>query len=248
MCAENPRVLSPEMQPMPLQPVEQFSRRSFLQRTAGKTLGGILASTALDFGVPRFSAAQTTMSSDEALQALMDGNKRFVAGKPTEFDKDIAAIRQKTADKQEPFAAVLSCADSRVPVELVFDQGVGSVFVTRVAGNIVTPEIIASLEYGAIVLGTRVIVVMGHEKCGAVHATIEGKDVPGMISVLYPSIRPAVSQAGPDVDAASRANAKIQASLLGQGSTVISGLLKEKKLKVVPAFYDLSSGSVTLLD
>jgi len=248
MCAEKPRVLPPEIQPVLPQTVEQFSRRTFLRTTARKTLGGILAATALDFGVPNLAAAQTAMSPEEAIQALMDGNKRFVAGKPTEFDKDIAAIRRKTADKQEPFAAVLSCADSRVPVELVFDQGVGSVFVTRVAGNIVTPEIIASLEYGAIVLGTKVIVVMGHEKCGAVHATIEGKDVPGMISVLYPSIRPAVNKAGPDVDAASRANAKIQASLLGQGSTVISGLLKEKKLKVVPAFYDVSSGSVTLLD
>lgn len=245
---ESQRVLLQEPRPVPRPAVEQVSRRAFLQTTAGKTIGGIVAATSLDFSRPHSVAAQTTMSPEEALQTLIDGNKRFVAGKPTEFDKDIAVIREKTAEKQEPFAAVLSCADSRVPVELVFDQGVGRVFVTRVAGNIVIPEIIASLEYGAIVLGTKVIVVMGHENCGAVKATIEGKDVPGMISALYPSIRPAVNEAGKDLDAATRANAKIQATLLGQASTVISGLLKEKKLRVLPAFYDVSSGSVTLLE
>lgn len=245
---EKQRVSLPELKPEQQRAAEEVSRRTFLGSTAGATAAGIIAASSINFSVPRSTSAQTTMSPDDALQALMDGNKRFIAGKPTEIEKDILANRQKTIEKQEPFAAVLSCADSRVPVELVFDQGIGRVFVTRVAGNIVTPEIIASLEYGAIVLGTRVIVVMGHENCGAVHATIEGKNVPGMISTLYPSIRPAVNQAGTDADAATRANAKIQAGLLGQGSTVISGLLKDKKIRVVAAFYKVSSGSVTLLE
>ena len=108
----------------------------------------------------------------------------------------LAILKQHTAEKQEPFAAVLSCADSRVPVELAFDQSIGHIFVTRVAGNIITPEIIGSLEYGAAVLGTKVILVMGHANCGAVDAAIKGKEVPGQISSLFPHIQPAVDQAG----------------------------------------------------
>jgi len=142
----------------------------------------------------------------------------------------------------------LSCADSRVPIELVFDQSIGHIFVTRIAGNIATSEIIASLEYGAGVLGTKVILVMGHGGCGAVKATIQAKEVPGQISALYPHIQPAVDQAGPNLEAATKANAKIQAGLLRQSSTVISGLVKEKKLKVVAGYYDIGTGAVSLLD
>jgi len=239
---------------MPVDPKTQSkqlyetSRRNFLQKTAGATLGGLIAATSFDFSNARPAAAQTTLSPDDALQVLVDGNRRFTSGKLTMLGKDVASLRQKTAEKQEPFAGVLSCADSRVPVELIFDRSIGQIFVTRVAGNVVSPEIIASLEYGAIVLGTRVILVMGHGNCGAVRAAIEGKEVPGMISVLYPRIQPAVDQSGPDLEAASRANAKIQAGLLRQSSTVISGLVKDKKLRVVPAYYDVSGGSVTFLE
>ena len=143
---------------------------------------------------------------------------------------------------------MLSCADSRVPVELVFDQTIGHIFVTRVAGNVAPAEIMASLEYGAAVLGTQVIVVLGHSGCGAVKATIQAKDVPGQISALFSHIRPAVDQAGPDLEAAAKANAKVQATLLRQASTVIAGLVKEKKLKVVAAYYDLGTGVVSLLE
>src|SRR6202040_1002116 len=135
-------------------------------------------------------------------------------GRMTSFDHDLEMLKAKTAEKQEPFAAVLSCADSRVPVELIFDQSIGHVFVTRVAGNICTPEIIASLKYGAAVLGTAVIVVLGHSGCGAVKATIAAKSVPGQISALYAPIRPAVERAGSNLDAAIKANAQIQADLL----------------------------------
>jgi carbonic anhydrase len=135
-----------------------------------------------------------------------------------------------------------------VPVELVFDQSIGHIFVTRVAGNVVTSEIIASLEYGAAVLGTKVILVMGHGNCGAVKATIQAKEVPGQISALYPHIQPAVDQAGSNLEAATKANAKIQAALLREASTVVAGLVKEGKLKVVAGYYDVLSGSVTLLE
>ena len=107
---------------------------------------------------------------------------------------------------------------------------------TRVAGNMVTSEIIASLEYGAAVLGTKVIVVMGHGGCGAVKATIQAKEVPGQISALYPHIQAAVDQAGSNLEAAIKANAKIQAALLRESSTVVSGLVKESKLKVVAGY------------
>jgi len=131
---------------------------------------------------------------------------------------------------------------------LIFDQSIGHLFVTRVAGNVVTPEIIASIEYGAAVLGTKVILVMGHGGCGAVKAAIQAKEVPGQISALYPHIQPAIDQAGPNLEEAIRANARIQAALLREASTVVSGLLKENKLKVIAGYYDLASGSVTLLD
>ncbi len=177
----------------------------------------------------------------------MDGNKRFTSGKLTAREHDLAILRRNTVEKQEPFAAVLSCADSRVPVELVFDQSIGQLFVTRVAGNMVTPEIIGSLEYGAAVLGTKVILVMGHSGCGAVKATIQGKAVPGQISSLFPHIQPAVDQAGHDLVAATKTNAKIQAALLRQASPVISGMVKENKLKVVAGYYELGTGAVELL-
>jgi carbonic anhydrase len=120
------------------------------------------------------------------LAELMAGNERFVTRRITSDAQDLAILKQNNAEKQEPFAAVLSCADSRVPVELVFDQTIGHIFVTRVAGNVATSEIIASLEYVAAVLGTKVILLMGHAGCGAVKATIQGAEVPGQISAPIP--------------------------------------------------------------
>lgn len=164
------------------------------------------------------------------------------------FGEDLAILKSKTADEQEPFAAVLSCADSRVPVELIFDQSIGHVFVTRVAGNIATSAIIASLEYGVAVLGTKAIMVLGHANCGAVKASIDAKAVPGQISGLYPYIRPAVGQAGSDLEATIKANAKVQAALLRQSSPVLAEHLKQNQLKIVAGYYDLASGHVSLLD
>ncbi|MGH7212558.1 MAG: carbonic anhydrase, partial [Acetobacteraceae bacterium] len=139
------------------------------------------------------------------------------------------------------------CADSRVPVELVFDKSIGKVFVTRVAGNIASSHVIASLEYGAAVLGTKMILVLGHSNCGAVKAAIAGKPVPGQISGLYPYIRPAVEQAGPDPDATSRANARNQARLLATASPVIAELIGKGAIKVAAGFYDVATGEVLLL-
>jgi len=203
------------------------------------------ALTKLSFPAPVF--AQSTLTPDAALGRLMAGNKRFVAGKMTAHEHDLAILKQNTVEKQEPFAAVLSCADSRVPVELVFDESIGHIFVTRIAGNVITPEIVASLEYGAAALGTKALLVMGHAGCGAVKATIQGKELPGQISALFPHIQPAVDQAGDNLEAAIKAHARIQAALLRESSTVISALVKEGKLKVAAAYYDIANGTVMLL-
>jgi carbonic anhydrase len=229
-------------------PHTNSSRRGFLRRAAGGTLVGLLTAAGMEYAAPDTVQAQSTLSPDAALQELVNGNQRFSSNRLTAFEQDLGILKQKTVEKQEPFAAVLSCADSRVPVELVFDQSIGHIFVTRVAGNVVTPEIIASLEYGAAVLGTKVILVMGHGNCGAVKATIQAKEVPGQISALYPHIQPAVDQAGSNLEAATKANAKIQAALLREASTVVAGLVKEGKLKVVAGYYDISSGGVSLLE
>ncbi len=219
-----------------------LGRRDFLARSTVA-----LASGAAGLLPPRAARPQTVLTPDAALAQLMEGNARFVAGNLTSFVEDLAILKENTIAKQEPFAAVLSCADSRVPVELVFDQSIGHVFVTRVAGNICTPEIIASLEYGATVLGTAVILVLGHAGCGAVKSAISGNAVPGQISALYAPIRPAVERAGPDLDLAIKANAEIQADLLRTASPVVAALVTAGKLKVAAGFYDLASGRVSLL-
>lgn len=224
------------------------SRRQLLRMAMAGIGAGLGTAAGMEFAAPHSVLAQSKLSPEAALQELLDGNQRFRSGRLTSCEQDLAILKQNTIEKQEPFAAVLSCADSRVPVEFVFDQSIGQIFVTRVAGNIVTPETIGSLEYGAAVLGTKVILVMGHGNCGAVKATIQAKEVPGQISALYPHIQPAVDQAGSNLEAATKANAKIQAALLREASTVIAGLVKEGKLKVVAAFYDITSGSATVLE
>ena len=202
---------------------------------------------ALATSLVRGAGAQTTHSPDAALARLMEGNQRYVARQMTSFSADLDILRKNTVAGQEPFAAVLSCANSRVPVELVFDQAIGQVFVTRVAGNICTPEIVASLEYGAAVLGTAAILVLGHESCGAVKAAIAAKAVPGQISALYAPLRPAVERAGPDAVAVTKANAQIQADLLRTASPVLADLIAEGRLKVAAGYYSLGDGAVTLL-
>ena len=226
---------------------QELSRRRLLQMGLTAASASILTG-GMELAFPSPARAQSTLTPDAALAELMAGNKRFTSGRLTAHDQDLAILKQHTEEKQEPFAAVLSCADSRVPVELVFDQSIGHIFVTRVAGNVITPEIIGSLEYGAAVLGTKVILVMGHSNCGAVKAAIQGKDVPGQISSLFPHIQPAVDQAGSNLQAATKANAKIQATLLRESSTVISSMVKSGSVKVVAGYYDLGSGSVTLVE
>jgi len=204
-----------------------------------------LAAAPLPLSAP--AKADTANTPDEALAAMMNGNQRFVSGQYRSPAEDLEILKAKNAEGQEPFAAVLACADSRVPVEILFDQSIGHLFVVRIAGNIVTPEVIASLEYGVAVLGTKAIMVLGHSNCGAVKATISAKEVPGQIGALYMSIWPAVDEAGPDLAAATEANARMQATLLSNASPVIAAAIKAGTLKVVAALYDIATGKVTQL-
>jgi carbonic anhydrase len=186
---------------------------------------------------------------EAALDELIAGNRRFTSGRTSSHRRDLAMLQQMM-EKQEPFAAVLSCADSRVPVEVVFDQTIGQLFVTRVAGNMVTAEIMASLEYAVAVLGTHTILVMGHSRCGAVTAAIQahqGQVVPGQISALFPHIEPAVKQAGPDLESTVRANVLLQAARLRE-SPLLAAMIEEGKLLIAAGYFDLGSGAVTLLD
>jgi carbonic anhydrase len=223
--------------------ISRLSRRRFLETG----IAGAMVVTTLGVTLPERAFAQSTLSPDAALQNLLEGNKRFVEKRLTSLGDDLSILRQKTAEKQEPFAAVLSCADSRVPVELAFDQSIGHIFVVRIAGNVATSEVIASLEYGVAILGAKALLVLGHSDCGAVKATIDGKPVPGQISALYAPIRPAVEAGGGDLEGSTKANAKIQAKLLATASPVFAGFIKEGKLKIAAGYYDLRSGKVNLL-
>lgn len=225
----------------------RYSRRQLLRSIvagAGAGLGGV---TLLDATLPRALDAQTTLSPDGAVRELVAGNQRSVANQLTSVQADLEVLRNHTVDKQEPFAAILACADSRVPVELIFDQTIGRLFVTRIAGNLVTPEIIASLEYAVAVLGVKAILVLGHSNCGAVKAAMKADSVPGQISALYSPLHRAVEHSGGDLRRAISANANVQAELLRTSSTVIREAVSATKLTVVSAVYDLASGKASLL-
>jgi carbonic anhydrase len=223
-----------------------FPRREFFQKVLSSAVVGAVAQTGFELAIPGAISAQTNLTPDAALQELLAGNQRFSANELTSFQHDLAILKDRTVAKQEPFAAVLACADSRVPVEIIFDQTIGHLFVTRVAGNIVTPEILASLEYGVTVLGIKALLVLGHANCGAVKAAMKADTVPGQISALYQHLQPAVEQSEGNVEKAIAANAKYQANLLRTSSTVIKEALKAGTVKVEAGVYDLATGKVTL--
>jgi carbonic anhydrase len=200
----------------------------------------------IEVGSPPTLQAQTARTPDDALDQLLAGNRRFLANQLTSIAHDLIVLKEHTVDRQEPFAAVLACADSRLPVELIFDQTIGHIFVTRVAGNVVTPEIIASLEYGVAVLRIKVLLVLGHSGCGAVKAAIKGSTVPGQISALYQHLQPAMTQSGGNLEKAIEANARIQAELLRTSSTVIRDAVKADQLRVEAGVYDLATVKVSV--
>jgi carbonic anhydrase len=201
------------------------------------------------------------MTPDDALKLLVEGNGRFVAGKSIHPRGDINRIRETAVD-QFPYAAFLSCADSRVPIEEVFDQGIGDCFVCRVAGNVATEQDIGSLEFGTLVLGSKVLLVVGHERCGAVVASMgrmalpkNPGDIPSLVPLIQPAVaavqekvaKEGVAAVGDDVDATIKLNVHNQVATLKK-SPILSQLEKEGKLKIVASYYDLDTGKIQILD
>lgn len=246
------------------------SRRSFLKTVGLGALAVTIAPRSLFAGhgeepkaakstkatAPHAAAPHATagVTPDEALTRLLEGNKRFVANRMFHPNESLEQ-RAKLATGQWPFAAVLGCADSRVPPEIVFDHGLGDIFTVRVAGNIVEDAGSGSMEYAVEHLGVSLIVVLGHERCGAIKATIEAMEtqgeVPGHIVELVKKLKPAVdaskSQPGDKVDNAVRENAKRMTAELTNMEPILKEKVKEGKLKVVAMRYDLDTGVVELL-
>ncbi len=189
---------------------------------------------------------------DAALKLLVEGNARYVADTPRE--RRAWADRERRVLGQAPFAAVLGCADSRVSPELAFDQGPGDLFVVRVAGNFVTDEGLASLEFGASVLGTKLILVLGHTGCGAVEATVtalrEGNTLPGhiaeLVRAMQPGIEPVLGQTG-EFATAVIANVRYNVDRLRHAAPILAGLADADALRVVGGVYDLATGKVELV-
>jgi carbonic anhydrase len=188
------------------------------------------------------------MNQQEVLERLKAGNERFVSDK-LEGKLQDSARRSELTGGQKPFAVILSCADSRVVPELAFDTGLGEIFILRVAGNIANTSTIASIEYAVANLGTEVIVVLGHQSCGAVTAAVGGGDNGYNLNHLLAHIAPAIAQSGEgaSVDDVIRKNASLTVEDLVNRSPIIGGAVKAGKLKIVPAYYHLDSGQVEFL-
>jgi carbonic anhydrase len=190
-----------------------------------------------------------TMSADEALKLLLDGNQRFVAGK-LEHPNQTPERRAEVAKGQHPFASVLACSDSRTPPEIIFDRGLGDIFTVRVAGNVADKVVIESLDYSVKHLGVRVVMVLGHRRCGAVIAAVAGHedegDVGPMLSELRPAVEASKGMAGDPVENAVRENVKLVMKNLAT-SEELSAMVKSGELKVVGGIYDLDTGTIEML-
>jgi len=227
-----------------------LSRRNSLKFVAGAIGTGIVAAQAgAELAAPEPAIADNNVLPAVALQMLIDGNLRFVTRLRQDPNQDLARVTA-VAETQKPFAAILGCADSRFPAEIIFDRGIGDLFVCRVAGNVATPEEKGSLEFGTLVLGAKVIMVVGHENCGAVKAAVAGAPVPGQIGSLIDAIKPAADSTrllpGDRVENAVKANIVLQAKRVKE-SAVISQLILQGKLLVVGGYYDLDTGAITII-
>ncbi len=201
------------------------------------------------------------ISADEALQRLQDGNKRFVAGIRGNKKAHITSI-PKNKDRQNPFAIILGCSDSRVPAEIVFDQGMGDLFVIRVAGNIVAPSQLGSIEFAVENFGTQLVIVLGHSSCGAVTATLEDIKHPGtqahsnvfsIVDRIRTAIKPLfdtklIHDDEELLEAAIRANILASTQQLKHDSPLLETYIQQNQLKIVSAEYSISSGEVDFFD
>jgi carbonic anhydrase len=232
---------------------DNYSIRRFVRR--GLTLAGVAFawSTFRSNSFAREAKVQLPASPDEALAELSAGNKRYVTGK--NIHHDFGPERLALAQSQHPFAIILGCADSRVAPELAFDQSRGRLFVVRLAGNFVDDNGLASMEFGASVLGASLIMVLGHNECGAVKAAVDvvtkNAQLPGHLPELVAHLKPAVEKAqqetGSLVDNAIRENVLLNVETLRNSEPILADLVKKNRLRVVGGLYNLASGRVEVL-
>ena len=200
------------------------------------------------------------MNADKALKQLKGGNSRYIEAEINGAKIDRSVVQHEVILKQKPYAIILGCSDSRVPAEAIFDQGVGDLFIVRIAGNIVAPSQIGSIEFACQQFGTQLVVVLGHTGCGAISATIgsllgdPGEISPNLAAIvdrISPAVQPIISD-GDDRDdilnKAIRANINYSAQQLESGSEILRDLVKQKKLTIVGAEYSIESGRVEFLD
>lgn len=189
------------------------------------------------------------LTADQALRKLLAGNNRFVSQKANNPNQSIDRLNE-LGKEQKPFATILGCSDSRVPLEVIFDQGLGDLFVIRVAGNVVTPSELASIEYGVSILQTKVLLVLGHSQCGAVKAALTGGHLIGQLNTLTDLIQPAIArsikQPGNAIDNGVRENVLLQTERLRK-TPIVAQLLDEKRLQLAGGYFDLKTGEVSIL-
>jgi carbonic anhydrase len=227
---------------------------SYAKRQAHRSKAFLLTLKSIAAGLALFVAQRAQgdapPAGDQALQRLVEGNQRYVANELKHPDQT-AERRADLVKGQSPFAIVLTCADSRVAPEIIFDQGLGDLFVLRNAGNILDDHTLGSIEYAVEHLHVNLIIVLGHEQCGAVSAAAAGGHAPGHIRSVVEALEPAVEQAkdqpGDKIDNSVRANARRMAEIITRVEPILNEAVKAGKLKVVSARYDLKSGQVDLL-
>ncbi|MDF2368027.1 carbonic anhydrase [Sneathiella sp.] len=232
-------------------PAVTFSRRHLLKAAAFTAITPFSLSSAF---AAETSPAPNAIPPGLALSRLLVGNARYAANNPN--DRDFTVGRAERAQSQFPIAAVLSCADSRVAPELLFDQNPGDLFVMRVAGNVMSPDLLASLEYGVKFLGTPLVMVLGHSNCGAVSAAInvlkDNAKLPGHLPDLIASIKPAVAVAKkthPDdlLESSIAENVRLQVAQLKKSSPIVDRYYADRKIDIVGAVYDLKTGRIALV-
>ena len=191
-----------------------------------------------------------TMSAADGLKLLLEGNQRFINGKLEHPNQSIAR-RDEVAKGQHPFAAVLACSDSRTSPEIIFDRGLGDIFVARVAGNVADQVVIESLDYSVKHLGVRVVMILGHNRCGAVTAAVQGHEEEGDVGPMLSELRPAVEASkgmpGDPVENAVRENVKLVVKKLAD-SPELAAMVKSGELKIIGGVYDLDTGKIEMLN
>ncbi|PJZ83308.1 carbonic anhydrase [Leptospira harrisiae] len=198
-----------------------------------------------------FAESNTGISPQEALQKLIEGNIRFTKGKSKRPNQSLERIRE-VSKKQSPFATIVGCSDSRVPNEIIFDQGLGDLFILRTAGQVSTYASWGSIEFSVAVLGVNLVVVLGHSNCGAVSAACKANDVPGHIITLTNAIKPAAEKTkhleGDWLEHAVKANVALQVSSLRKLDPILSKRYNNGEIQILGAIYDLETGKVSFLD